>query len=147
MRRWQLVVGKLLPYGLIGMIDIFLVVGVARFWFNVPLLGITLAIAMPVELEPLAVTSTGSVKELLASIPNTPAVVCNAPLVVRKSKVATPFTVESGEMSSPHATCCAVVKSAPLGKRKVARSRAGELVRLPACIGFPGVSVHVSPTL
>jgi ABC-2 type transport system permease protein len=39
LRRWQLIVGKLLPYGLIGMIDIFLVVGVARFWFRVPLLG------------------------------------------------------------------------------------------------------------
>ena len=39
LRRWQLIVGKLLPYGLIGMIDIFLVVGVARFWFQVPLLG------------------------------------------------------------------------------------------------------------
>jgi len=39
LRRWQLIVGKLLPYGLIGMIDIFLVVGVARFWFEVPLLG------------------------------------------------------------------------------------------------------------
>jgi ABC-2 type transport system permease protein len=39
LRRWQLIVGKLLPYGLIGMIDIFLVVGVAVFWFRVPLLG------------------------------------------------------------------------------------------------------------
>ncbi len=39
LRRWQLIVGKLLPYALIGMIDIFLVVGVARFWFQVPLLG------------------------------------------------------------------------------------------------------------
>lgn len=39
LRRWQLVVGKLLPYGLIGMIDVFLVVGVAVFWFEVPLLG------------------------------------------------------------------------------------------------------------
>lgn len=39
LRRWQLIVGKLLPYGLIGMIDIFLVVGVARLWFRVPLLG------------------------------------------------------------------------------------------------------------
>jgi ABC-2 type transport system permease protein len=39
LRRWQLVVGKLLPYGLIGMIDIFLVVGVAIIWFRVPLLG------------------------------------------------------------------------------------------------------------
>jgi ABC-2 type transport system permease protein len=39
LRRWQLVVGKLLPYGLIGIVDIFLVVGVAVFWFRVPLLG------------------------------------------------------------------------------------------------------------
>jgi ABC-2 type transport system permease protein len=39
LRRWQLIVGKLLPYGLIGVIDIFLVVGVARLWFGVPLLG------------------------------------------------------------------------------------------------------------
>ena len=29
LRRWQLIVGKLLPYALIGMVDIFLVVGVA----------------------------------------------------------------------------------------------------------------------
>jgi phosphonate ABC transporter permease subunit PhnE len=39
LRRWQLIVGKLLPYGLIGIIDIFLVVAVAVWWFRVPLLG------------------------------------------------------------------------------------------------------------
>jgi ABC-2 type transport system permease protein len=39
LKRWQLVIGKLLPYGLIGIVDIFLVVGVARFWFRVPMLG------------------------------------------------------------------------------------------------------------
>jgi ABC-2 type transport system permease protein len=39
LRRWELIVGKLLPYGLIGIVDIFLVVGVALFWFRVPLLG------------------------------------------------------------------------------------------------------------
>ncbi len=39
LRRWQLIVGKLLPYGLIGIIDIFLVVGIAVWWFRVPLLG------------------------------------------------------------------------------------------------------------
>ena len=37
--RWQLIVGKLLPYGLIGAIDVFLVVGVAVFWFQIPLRG------------------------------------------------------------------------------------------------------------
>jgi ABC-2 type transport system permease protein len=39
LRRWQLILGKLLPYALIGMVDVFLVVGVARFWFRVPFLG------------------------------------------------------------------------------------------------------------
>ncbi|HSK10845.1 MAG TPA: ABC transporter permease [Vicinamibacterales bacterium] len=39
LRRWELIVGKLLPYGLIGIIDIFLVVGVATLWFEVPLRG------------------------------------------------------------------------------------------------------------
>lgn len=39
LRRWQLIVGKLLPYGLIGVIDIFLVVAMAVGWFHVPLLG------------------------------------------------------------------------------------------------------------
>ena len=37
--RWELIVGKLLPYGLIGVVDVLLVVGVAIFWFEVPLRG------------------------------------------------------------------------------------------------------------
>jgi len=37
--RWELIVGKLLPYALIGAIDVLLVVGVAVFWFEVPLRG------------------------------------------------------------------------------------------------------------
>jgi ABC-2 type transport system permease protein len=37
--RWELIVGKLLPYGLIGAVDVLLVVGVAIFWFEVPLRG------------------------------------------------------------------------------------------------------------
>jgi ABC-2 type transport system permease protein len=39
LRRWELILGKLLPYGLIGMIDVLLVVAVAVFWFEVPLRG------------------------------------------------------------------------------------------------------------
>jgi ABC-2 type transport system permease protein len=39
LRRWELILGKLLPYGLIGMIDVLLVVGVAVLWFQVPLRG------------------------------------------------------------------------------------------------------------
>jgi ABC-2 type transport system permease protein len=39
LRRWELIVGKLLPYGLIAMVDVVLVVAVAVFWFEVPLRG------------------------------------------------------------------------------------------------------------
>ncbi len=39
LRRWELIVGKLLPYALIGMIDVFLVIAVAVLWFQIPLRG------------------------------------------------------------------------------------------------------------
>ena len=39
LRRWELITGKLLPYGVIGMVDVVLVVGVAVFWFEIPLRG------------------------------------------------------------------------------------------------------------
>lgn len=39
LRRWELIVGKLLPYGVIAMVDVLLVVTVAVFWFEVPLRG------------------------------------------------------------------------------------------------------------
>ena len=37
--RWELIAGKLLPYGVIAMVDVLLVVAVAVFWFEVPLRG------------------------------------------------------------------------------------------------------------
>ena len=37
--RWELILGKLLPYGVVGFIDVLLVVVVAVFWFEVPLVG------------------------------------------------------------------------------------------------------------
>jgi ABC-2 type transport system permease protein len=37
--RWELIAGKLTPYALIGMLDVFLVVAVAVGWFEVPLRG------------------------------------------------------------------------------------------------------------
>ena len=37
--RWQLIVGKLLPYAVIGMLDVLLVTGVAVFWFEIPIRG------------------------------------------------------------------------------------------------------------
>jgi ABC-2 type transport system permease protein len=47
LRRWELIVGKLLPYGVIALIDVLLVTAVAVFWFEVPLRGsFTLLVAM-----------------------------------------------------------------------------------------------------
>jgi ABC-2 type transport system permease protein len=49
LRRWELIVGKLLPYGVIALIDVFLVVAVAVYWFEVPLRGsMTLLFSMSV---------------------------------------------------------------------------------------------------
>ena len=39
LKRWELIVGKLLPYGIIGMVDVALVIPVATLWFEVPLRG------------------------------------------------------------------------------------------------------------
>ena len=37
--RWELIIGKLLPYALVGIVDVVLVVTVAVLWFEVPLRG------------------------------------------------------------------------------------------------------------
>ena len=37
--RWDLIIGKLLPYGVVGFVDVLLVMSVAVFWFEVPLRG------------------------------------------------------------------------------------------------------------
>ena len=39
LRRWELIAGKLLPYAMVGLIDVVLVLAVAVFWFEVPLRG------------------------------------------------------------------------------------------------------------
>jgi ABC-2 type transport system permease protein len=45
--RGELIIGKLLPYGILGMVDILLVLSVAVFWFEVPLRGsVLLLLAM-----------------------------------------------------------------------------------------------------
>ncbi|HXE79699.1 MAG TPA: ABC transporter permease [Vicinamibacterales bacterium] len=47
--RWELVVGKLLPYALIGLLDVVLVLLVALYWFEVPMRGsLALLFAMSV---------------------------------------------------------------------------------------------------
>jgi drug efflux transport system permease protein len=45
--RWELIVGKLLPYAMLGMLDVLLVIVVAIGWFEVPLRGsVVLLLAM-----------------------------------------------------------------------------------------------------
>ncbi len=39
LRRWELIVGKLVPYGIVGMLDVVMVIAVATLWFKVPLRG------------------------------------------------------------------------------------------------------------
>src|SRR6185503_7035065 len=39
LRRWELIVGKLMPYGIIGLFDAILVITLAIVWFEVPLKG------------------------------------------------------------------------------------------------------------
>jgi ABC-2 type transport system permease protein len=39
LRRWELIVGKLAPYGIIGLFDALLVIALAVVWFEVPLKG------------------------------------------------------------------------------------------------------------
>ena len=39
LRRWELIGGKLLPYALIGVIDVVLVLAVAILWFEIPMRG------------------------------------------------------------------------------------------------------------
>ena len=37
--RAELIIGKLLPYGMVGLIDVLLVLSVAIFWFHIPMRG------------------------------------------------------------------------------------------------------------
>jgi ABC-2 type transport system permease protein len=39
LRRSELIIGKLVPYGMVGLIDVVLVLSVAVFWFDVPMRG------------------------------------------------------------------------------------------------------------
>lgn len=38
-KPYQLILGKLLPFTVIGFVDVLIVLAIARYWFNVPLLG------------------------------------------------------------------------------------------------------------
>lgn len=57
--RWGLIVGKLLPYGVIGMVDVLLVVAVVVFWFQVPLRGSFLLLLVTCAIYLLSTLSLG----------------------------------------------------------------------------------------
>jgi ABC-2 type transport system permease protein len=44
--RWELMLGKLLPYAIIGLVDAVMVVVVAVFWFEVPFEGSVLVLSV-----------------------------------------------------------------------------------------------------
>jgi ABC-2 type transport system permease protein len=68
LRRWELIVGKLLPYGLIGLIDVLLVTAVAVFWFEVPLRG---SFALLLAMSLVYVFCTLSLGLLISTISDT----------------------------------------------------------------------------
>jgi ABC-2 type transport system permease protein len=65
---WQLIVGKLLPFAVIGLIDLLLVTGVARWVFGVPLRG---SLAVLVLLTLLYLLSTLGLGLLVSTAVNT----------------------------------------------------------------------------
>jgi ABC-2 type transport system permease protein len=67
LRRWELVVGKLLPYGLVGLVDVFLVVAVAIFWFEVPLRG---SLGLLVGMSAIYLLSTLGIGLFVSTISN-----------------------------------------------------------------------------
>jgi ABC-2 type transport system permease protein len=68
LRRWELIVGKLLPYGLIAMVDVLLVVAVAVFWFEIPLRG---SVLLLFGLSVLYVLCTLALGLFISTISNT----------------------------------------------------------------------------
>jgi ABC-2 type transport system permease protein len=68
LRRWELIVGKLLPYGVIAFIDVLLVTAVAVFWFEVPLRG---SFALLLALSLLYVVCTLALGLFISTISDT----------------------------------------------------------------------------
>ena len=68
LRRWELIVGKVLPYGLIAMMDVLLVVAVAVGWFEIPLRG---SLALLLSMSLLYVFSTLALGLFISTISDT----------------------------------------------------------------------------
>ena len=68
MKRWEFIVGKLLPFGLIGMVNVLVVTAVAVFWFHIPLQG-SLPLLMLASL--LYVSNTLGIGLLISTVSST----------------------------------------------------------------------------
>jgi drug efflux transport system permease protein len=68
LRRWELIVGKLLPYGVIALVDVLLVTAVAVFWFEVPLRG---SLALLLAMSLIYVLCTLALGLFISTISNT----------------------------------------------------------------------------
>ena len=68
LRRWELIAGKLLPYGAIAMLDVLLVVAVAVLWFQIPLRG---SFALLLAMSLLYVVCTLSLGLFISTISET----------------------------------------------------------------------------
>jgi ABC-2 type transport system permease protein len=68
LRRWELIVGKLLPYGVIALVDVLLVSAVAVLWFEVPLRG---SFALLFAMSLLYVLSTLALGLFISTISDT----------------------------------------------------------------------------
>lgn len=66
--RWELIVGKLMPYAVIGFIDVCLVLAIAVLWFQVPLRG---SVALLFLLTMLFVVNTLAIGLLVSTISST----------------------------------------------------------------------------
>ncbi|MGD8331924.1 MAG: ABC transporter permease [Acidobacteriota bacterium] len=64
-KPWQLIIGKLMPFGLIGLIVVFLATGVAVLWFGVPLRG---SLALLIALTMLLLLNTLGLGLLVSTI-------------------------------------------------------------------------------
>jgi drug efflux transport system permease protein len=68
LRRWELIVGKLLPYALVGMVDVLLVLALAVLWFQVPLRG---SLALLLSLTMVYLLSTLGIGLFVSTISST----------------------------------------------------------------------------
>ena len=65
--RWELILGKLLPYSIVGFLDVLLVVAVAVFWFEIPLRGSIWLLLLGSVCYLLATLSLGLLSSSLSS--------------------------------------------------------------------------------